>query len=84
MWDMDETYLFHTNNPGRGGGGICFGDSGGPNFLGDPTSNVTIGVTTGTWAVGFGYVLCKTAHQFAYRLDTAEARAFLSRFVAVP
>jgi hypothetical protein len=81
---LDDRNLFHTSNPGRGGGGTCNGDSGGPVFLGDATSSLLIGVTSGGQHVGFDYVLCKTPHSFAYRLDTPEARAFLGQFVSLP
>ncbi len=34
-----------TNNPGTGGG-TCYGDSGGPLFYGDYSSNLIVGVTS--------------------------------------
>jgi V8-like Glu-specific endopeptidase len=54
-------------------GGVCFGDSGGPRLLG----NVEVAVTS------TGNDNC-TGQSISYRLDTSAARAFLSRFVAVP
>jgi hypothetical protein len=57
------------------GGGICFGDSGGPAFIGD--TDVVAGVTT------VGTKLC-TGIFGSLRLDTLPVRSFLSAFVAVP
>lgn len=56
-------------------GGTCFGDSGGPQFVGD--SNVVVAITSGGDAAcaGIGW---------SYRLDTAGARNFLRPFVALP
>lgn len=54
-------------------GGVCFGDSGGPRLL----ANVEVAVTS------TGNKNC-TGQSINYRLDTQSARAFLSRFVAVP
>lgn len=53
----------------------AYGDSGGPNFLGD--SDV-VAATTIT-----GDAVCRSTN-VTYRLDTPAARAFLSRFIAVP
>jgi len=65
----------YTSNPGKGNGegGTCFGDSGGPIFLGD--SNVIVGVNS--------FVLnlnCKGT-AFAYRVDTAYAHDFLESYI---
>lgn len=66
--------LAENKNDSRAGGGSCFGDSGGPVFQG-------------------GYLVADTsfgASQFCrsfggyYRLDIADARAFLDDFVTVP
>jgi Trypsin len=54
-------------------GGVCFGDSGGPRLLGS-----TIVAVTST-----GNKNC-TGQSLSYRLDSPSARAFLSKFVAVP
>jgi len=62
-------------NPATGDGGTCFGDSGGPNFLG---STNTIAATTIT-----GDAVCR-ATNVDYRLDTASARSFLQQFVTLP
>jgi hypothetical protein len=55
------------------GGGVCFGDSGGPRLLG----NVVVAVTS------TGNKNC-TGQSISYRLDTPAARAFLSAFVSAP
>jgi V8-like Glu-specific endopeptidase len=58
-----------------GNGGTCYGDSGGPNFVG--TTNVIAGTTiTGdTW--------CGSTN-VDFRLDTPAARDFLGQFVRLP
>jgi secreted trypsin-like serine protease len=58
---------------GRGGGSACYGDSGGPAFLGASV----IGLTNG------GTPTC-TGYDEYQRTDTANARAFLGDFVALP
>lgn len=52
-------------------GGACFGDSGGPMLVG----NVVVGVTSG------GDSACAGMAD-AYRVDTADARAFLAQYVS--
>jgi hypothetical protein len=61
---------------GSGRAGFCSGDSGGPILHGD--SNVILGVYS------FGDVDTCTGANYAYRLDTPSARAFLGQFVPVP
>lgn len=56
-------------------GGVCFGDSGGPRFLGSSTTIAA--VTSG------GDATC-SGMSYSTRLDTAGARAFLGSFVALP
>ncbi|MER6948837.1 trypsin-like serine protease [Nonomuraea sp. NPDC000554] len=62
----------------KGDGSTCFGDSGGPNFLGGPTSHLVV-ATTITGADN----ACKAAN-YDYRLDTATARKFLGKYVTLP
>jgi hypothetical protein len=63
------------NSTATGQGGVCYGDSGAPYFLG--TSNVAVGV-------GDGVTGQCHAFSWAWRNDTATARSFLDDFVAVP
>jgi secreted trypsin-like serine protease len=72
-------YLRLSQNPATGNGGTCYGDSGGPNFLGaGPTeSNIIAGITI------TGDALCKSTNVI-YRLDTESAREFLRQYVMVP
>ncbi len=72
---INSSWLRISMNPSTGNGGTCYGDSGGPNFLGD--TNV-IAATTIT-----GDAVCRSTN-VDYRLDTASARAFLSGYVALP
>jgi len=70
-----QSWLKISMNPSHGDGGTCYGDSGGPNFLG--TSNV-IAATTIT-----GDAVCRSTN-VDYRLDTESARSFLSQYVVLP
>jgi hypothetical protein len=75
----NNAWLRISMNPALGDGGTCYGDSGGPNFLGAGSSETNIvAATTIT-----GDFMCR-ATNVVYRLDTASARSFLSRFVALP
>lgn len=71
----NPTWLRISMNPATGNGGTCYGDSGGPNFLGD--SNV-LAATTIT-----GDAMCRSTN-VVYRLDTESARGFLGEFVVLP
>jgi hypothetical protein len=68
-------YLHLSMNPSTGDGGTCYGDSGGPNFLGDTGIIAMLTVT--------GDAVCR-ATNVGYRLDTEAARSFLSPYVALP
>lgn len=72
-------YLRLSQNPATGNGGTCYGDSGGPNFLGAGASETNI--IAGTTITGDS--LCKSTN-VTYRLDTESARSFLGQFVALP
>jgi hypothetical protein len=63
----------------KGDGGTCFGDSGGPNFLGAGANETPI-VAALTVK---GDAMC-LATNVDYRLDTPAARAFLGQFVTLP
>jgi hypothetical protein len=62
-----------------GDGGTCYGDSGGPNFLGAGTgeTNIIAGTTI------TGDTPC-TQSNVIYRLDTKSARDFLKQYVMLP
>jgi secreted trypsin-like serine protease len=72
-------YLRLSQNPATGNGGTCYGDSGGPNFLGAGSTETDIiaGITI------TGDSLCKSTNVI-YRLDTESARAFLANYVTLP
>jgi len=66
-------WLQLSMNPSTGSGGTCYGDSGGPHFLGDMVVSIT--VTGDAW--------CR-ATDVTYRMDTESARSYLSQFVTLP
>jgi secreted trypsin-like serine protease len=68
---LTTSWLRLTQNASVGAGGTCFGDSGGPNFLG--TSN-TIAATTIS-----GDSACKSTN-VDLRMDTQSAQDFLAQF----
>jgi secreted trypsin-like serine protease len=76
---INKSWLRNSMNPAHGDGGTCFGDSGGPNFLGagDTETNI-VAATTIT-----GDSMCR-ATNVDYRLDTVSARTFLGDFVTLP
>jgi hypothetical protein len=58
---------------------LCYGDSGGPNFLGAGSTETNIvAATTIT-----GDMWCRSTN-VDYRLDTASARSFLASYVTLP
>ena len=70
---VNQSYLQISENSAQGYGGGCFGDSGGPNFVG----GVQVGITVS------GDRNCR-AIDSAYRLDTPSARGFLGQYVSLP
>jgi len=68
-------WLQISMNPSTGNGGTCYGDSGGPHFLGDSNMVVSLTVTGDAW--------CR-ATDVTYRLDTDSAREYLSQFLELP
>jgi V8-like Glu-specific endopeptidase len=72
---LTSSALKVSQNASADNGGTCYGDSGGPNFIG--TTNVIAGTTiTGdTW--------CRSTN-VDYRLDTTAARGFLGQYVTLP
>ena len=72
---LTKAWLNLSMNPSTGNGGTCYGDSGGPHFLG--TTDVVVAITV------TGDAPCR-ATDVTYRLDTASARDFLADFVDLP
>jgi hypothetical protein len=76
---MNPSWIRASMNPSTGDGGTCYGDSGGPNFLGAGATETNI--VAGTTITGD--FVCR-ATNVDYRLDTLSARAFLGQFVSLP
>jgi hypothetical protein len=76
---LNQAWLRLSQNSATSDGGTCFGDSGGPNFLGagagetDIIASITV----------TGDAMCLATND-TYRLDTASARAFLGSYVTLP
>ncbi len=66
-------------NPSTGSGGTCFGDSGGPHFVGAGAAETRVVVAVTVTGDRFCRATDKT-----YRVDTPQARAFLDDFVPLP
>ena len=77
LLSLQPTWLNLNMNPSTGSGGTCYGDSGGPHFLGGMESNLLVSLTV------TGDAMCRATDK-TYRLDTASAQEFLSRFGLVP
>jgi V8-like Glu-specific endopeptidase len=74
-----KVWLKISQNPSHGDGGTCYGDSGGPNFLGAGSSETNIvAATTIT-----GDTRCRSTN-VDFRLDTDAARSFLTQYVSLP
>ena len=70
---LTDEFVKFTASQGHGNGGVCFGDSGGPAFLGD--TNTILATTTlvsGNNCTGVAW---------SYRLDTESAQNFIKRFL---
>jgi Trypsin len=79
LFAINKAWLRISMNPKLGDAGGCYGDSGGPNFLGAGSTETNIvAATTIT-----GDFMCR-ATNVAYRLDTSSARSFLGQFVRLP
>jgi Trypsin len=79
LFAINKAWLRISMNPALGDGGTCYGDSGGPNFLGageDETDLVAAVTVTGDF-------MCR-ATNVVYRLDTSSARTFLGQYVTLP
>jgi hypothetical protein len=71
----NTAWLRISMNPSTGNGGTCYGDSGGPNFLGTGGTVAAITIT--------GDAVCRSTN-VVYRLDSTSARAFLGQYVQLP
>jgi hypothetical protein len=69
-------WLTLSQQPSTGDAGTCFGDSGGPHFLGGVTSNLIVSITV------TGDAMCRATDK-TYRIDTPWARSFLEQFPGV-
>jgi hypothetical protein len=79
LFAINKAWLRISMNPTLGDGGTCYGDSGGPNFLGaGATETNIVAATTIT-----GDYMCR-ATNVVYRLDTGSARSFLGQYVTLP
>jgi hypothetical protein len=68
-----DEFMKLTANPAQGKGGTCFGDSGGPNLLGE--TNTILGVTS--W--GTNYECAGVS--YAQRIDTADVLNWIYSFL---
>jgi hypothetical protein len=75
---LTPNWLKLSEDSAKNDGGTCFGDSGGPNFLGGPTSDLIVATT-----ISGDDDACK-ATNLDYRLDTEAVRAFLGKYVTLP
>lgn len=74
---LEPAWLQLSQQPSTGDGGTCFGDSGGPHFLGGTESNLMVSIAV------TGDAMCRATDK-TYRLDKQSARDFLDDFVVVP
>jgi len=79
MESLMKAWVQFSMNPSTGSGGTCFGDSGGPHFLGAGASETRVVVAVTVTGDRF----CRATDK-AYRLDTPSARSFLEDFVTLP
>lgn len=76
---LTSAWLTLSMNEATGNGGTCYGDSGGPHFLGagETETNLVVSITV------TGDSVCKATDK-TYRVDTPSAREFLASFVTLP
>lgn len=79
LLSVTDAWALFSMNPSTGSGGTCFGDSGGPHFLGAGASETRIVLSV--TVTGDRY--CRATDK-TYRTDTPQARSFLGRFVTLP
>jgi secreted trypsin-like serine protease len=75
--NLEKAWLLLSMNPSTGSGGTCYGDSGGPHFLGGVESDLVVSITI------TGDAWCRATDK-TYRVDTPAARDFLDDFVTLP
>src|SRR5258705_4507198 len=68
---LNNGYIRLSQNPAKGDGGTCFGDSGGPDFLSVNGERILVAITI------TGDSVCR-ATNVDYRLDTISAQSFLA------
>jgi secreted trypsin-like serine protease len=73
---LGKGYLTISQNINTGSGGTCYGDSGGPQFLGGADSNLQVSVTVS------GDMFCKSTNK-AQRLDIFSVQSWLAQFGAI-
>ncbi|MGE5378752.1 MAG: trypsin-like serine protease, partial [Bacteroidota bacterium] len=69
--NLTDGFNLQTSGNGNGKGGTCNGDSGGPVFYGDTSSNLVVGVTS------FGLNSLCRGTDFAYRIDQPDVLAWI-------
>jgi hypothetical protein len=74
---LNKNWLRLSGNNATDNGGTCYGDSGGPNFLGAGSNetNIIAGITVTAMCLATNVDL---------RLDTVSARSFLGQYVLLP
>ncbi len=70
LMSRTKAWVTFSMNQATGNGGTCYGDSGGPHFLGDVVVSVTV----------TGDAMCKATDK-TYRVDTPWAQDFLNQFL---
>lgn len=73
---LNAGFNLQTNGNGAGKGGTCNGDSGGPVFLGDYSSDLLVAVTS------FGLNSLCRGTDFAYRIDQPEVLEWIYNIMA--
>ncbi len=76
---VNKDWLHISQNPATDDGGTCYGDSGGPNFIGGfgGETNIVAAITV------TGDAYCHATNT-TYRMDSPSAREFLGQFVVLP
>jgi secreted trypsin-like serine protease len=79
FWSLTSAWMTLSMNQSTGDGGTCYGDSGGPHFLGagESETDIVASITV------TGDAVCKATDK-TYRMDTDSARDFLGTFVDLP